>query len=227
MSNLGKAVSVGRNLAKQEGKTGAAAAVSGLGKALAATVAQMPTSAIKAVKGKGGQQGEHVPGMFSRAKHDLRERAAGGGASAGLSNSPVLGAGARLGSTALGGNGRGAPGGTNGRDQSGAVGKSKASSGSASSQSESASAAASLSSSDLKGFYAPDSKSEKGGAGSQGDIASKPQMGHTNANGASNSGTPTEFFAPKTNRSADLAVEAELDPPPPYSPPPGQGAKGL
>jgi type IV secretion system protein TrbL len=82
MGNLAKAVSAGRDIAKQEGKTGSAATVSGLGKAAAQVGKELPKSLKNAVKDKSGQGkgaggGSGGPGIFDRAKQSLRAKAAG------------------------------------------------------------------------------------------------------------------------------------------------------
>jgi type IV secretion system protein TrbL len=83
MGNLAKAVSAGRDVAKQEGKTGSAATLSGLGKAATQVGKELPKSLKNAVKDTPGQGkaagggGGGGPGIFDRAKQSLRAKAAG------------------------------------------------------------------------------------------------------------------------------------------------------
>ena len=67
--NLNKAVSAGRQLAQQQGKTGTAAKLSGLGMALGQVARELPASMVNLVKGKGanpmGGRGQN-PGPAAR-----------------------------------------------------------------------------------------------------------------------------------------------------------------
>ncbi len=97
--NLAKAVSAGRQLAKQEGKSGTGASLSGLGAAAREAGRMLPGKLMDAIKGKGsaggGYGGSGVgpggvgsgrgqnPGLFDMTKQNLRERANGGQAGAG------------------------------------------------------------------------------------------------------------------------------------------------
>ncbi|MGQ5522339.1 P-type conjugative transfer protein TrbL [Chitinimonas sp. PSY-7] len=89
MSNMGKAVSAGRELAKQEGKSGTAATLSGLGKAagqagrdggqkIADSAKALPGKLLDAVKGK-SEHGTN-PGLLDRTKQNLQSRVAEGNA---------------------------------------------------------------------------------------------------------------------------------------------------
>lgn len=86
--NLNKAVSAGSQLAQQQGKTGTAAKLSGLGMALGQAARQLPASMVNLVKGKGanpmGGRGQN-PGPLDRAQQSLQNRLADGGAAASLS----------------------------------------------------------------------------------------------------------------------------------------------
>ncbi|PHV13509.1 P-type conjugative transfer protein TrbL [Chitinimonas sp. BJB300] len=109
MNNMGKAVSAGRELAKQEGKSGTAATLSGLGKAagqagrdggqkIAESAKALPGKLLDAVKGK-SEHGTN-PGLFDRTKQNLQsrlaegaaEKAGGGSSGSSTSNSTALSA---------------------------------------------------------------------------------------------------------------------------------------
>lgn len=88
--SLNKAVSAGSQLAQQQGKTGTAAKLSGLGMALGQAARQLPASMVNLVKGKGanpmGGRGQN-PGPLDRAQQTLQNRLADSGTAASLSGS--------------------------------------------------------------------------------------------------------------------------------------------
>jgi type IV secretion system protein TrbL len=88
LSNLGKAVSAGTELAQQQGKTGAAATLSGLGAAVRQTARELPGSVMNVLKSKGtgsglggfngGSMRGQNPGPLDRAQQNLQNLAAAG-----------------------------------------------------------------------------------------------------------------------------------------------------
>ena len=88
--NLGKAVSAGSQLAQQQGKTGAAAKLSGLGMALGRVARELPSSMVNLVKGQSanpmGGRGQN-PGPLDRAQQKLQGQLAESGSAASLSGS--------------------------------------------------------------------------------------------------------------------------------------------
>lgn len=88
VANIGRAAGAGRNIAKQQGKSGAAATLSGLGTATAQAAKLVPGKLMDAIKGKGGAHrgagggGGHgrgaSPGLFDLTRQNLQARAAGG-----------------------------------------------------------------------------------------------------------------------------------------------------
>ncbi len=120
MGNLGKAVSAGRDIAKQQGKTGASASLSGLGTAAGQAAKVLPGKVMDAIKGRGGhgaganlgagaagaagaaaggRSGQN-PGLFDQTKQILQGRAAAGSAANGGSKSGGSSAGAKSSSAA-------------------------------------------------------------------------------------------------------------------------------
>lgn len=96
VANASKAVSAGREVAKQQGKSGAAAALSGLGMATAQAAKLVPGKLMDAIKGKGsghraasggagggtgangGRGRGQNPGLFDLTKQNMQSRATGG-----------------------------------------------------------------------------------------------------------------------------------------------------
>ena len=130
VGSLNKAVSAGGQLAQQQGKTGTAAKLSGLGMALGQVARELPASMVNLVKGKGaspmGGRGQN-PGPVDRAQQSLQNRLADAGAAASLSGSAPgpAGSGSNTGAAASsklasgssssgGGGGGGGGGGTGG-----------------------------------------------------------------------------------------------------------------
>ena len=85
--NFGKAASAGREVAQQQGKTGSAATMSGIGKALKESAKAVPGLMKNSSKHSGssnsshghghgsGSQHSHQPGIFDQAKQALRKQA--------------------------------------------------------------------------------------------------------------------------------------------------------
>lgn len=132
-NNFRKAVGAGSELAKQQGKSGGAAMLSGLGAAAAAVGRAAPGKLMNVAKrATGGGHGAKQPGVFAAAKADLKKKSKGddnksGGAGA-QNLMPKSGGGQD-------GNGGGAPGSKAGGDGKGGSGSAKQSSGSSSSDS--------------------------------------------------------------------------------------------
>jgi type IV secretion system protein TrbL len=102
LGNVAKAVSAGRDLAKQEGKSGAAATLGGLGAAAQEAQRQLPGKLMDGMKGRGSSLNGHGgfggrgqnPGLFDLTKQSLQQ---------GLRQSPQQSANVGQGGASFGG----------------------------------------------------------------------------------------------------------------------------
>jgi type IV secretion system protein TrbL len=207
-ANLGKAVSAGRQVAKQEGKSGKGAVLSGLGKASWATAKELPRSLKNLTKGNSNASGQPNPGFADRAKQALQARAgtgaANGEAPASLGGKSTQAVGSKSGKAVLT---KPRPGQQPAGDGAQPGAASASGGASASGQEASGSSKASLGNSGVKEFYAP----QTGGKADKGDKAEKSGKDPEGSPNGDNHGAG--FYAPKSGGTPDV----EMDPPPPYS----------
>jgi type IV secretion system protein TrbL len=78
VGNLGKAVAAGREVAQQQGKSGMAANLSGLGMTAGQVAKELPSSLANQRNGGSSNSSGHNPGPIDRAKQNLQALAAAG-----------------------------------------------------------------------------------------------------------------------------------------------------
>jgi type IV secretion system protein TrbL len=81
VNNVRRAASAGREIAQQQGKSGAAATLGGLGIAAGQAAKMLPGKLLDAIKGKDGKRHQN-PGLADSVRMNLKKRAGGDSASA-------------------------------------------------------------------------------------------------------------------------------------------------